>query len=207
MVGSSQKNRDLTTNKHNEIRNGNAFVGTSRFASLHAHEGVEQSRRDDMEGIAYTLIWLLKGTLPWWNEPGDDDDQVQRNIYAKKRDISPSELCEGIPREFEEFLRDVQALGYDQEPEYSRYQRRFRHLFEARQYVFDYRYDWCLNQKPFVMSVSTGITWEHAANESTNVCRSRGVRGTDGTMATMNLRLRRMVDQVNLSKPKVVVDI
>ena len=36
-----------------------------RYASTHAHLGRAASRRDDMESLAYTLIFLLKGRLPW----------------------------------------------------------------------------------------------------------------------------------------------
>lgn len=36
-----------------------------RYASVHAHLGRIGSRRDDLESLAYTLIFLLRGRLPW----------------------------------------------------------------------------------------------------------------------------------------------
>ena len=39
--------------------------GTIRYASVHAHLGRTASRRDDLESLAYTLIFLLQGRLPW----------------------------------------------------------------------------------------------------------------------------------------------
>lgn len=39
--------------------------GTIRYASVHAHLGRTASRRDDLESLAYTLLFLLVGRLPW----------------------------------------------------------------------------------------------------------------------------------------------
>ena len=39
--------------------------GTVRYASVHAHLGRTASRRDDLESLAYTLIFLHRGRLPW----------------------------------------------------------------------------------------------------------------------------------------------
>jgi hypothetical protein len=37
------------------------------FASINAHRGMELSRRDDIESLIYTLIYLAMGNLPWKN--------------------------------------------------------------------------------------------------------------------------------------------
>lgn len=56
---------DPKTKKHIEYQKRESLTGTATFASINAHNGDELSRRDDLESIAYVLIYLLRGKLPW----------------------------------------------------------------------------------------------------------------------------------------------
>lgn len=47
------------------------FRGTVRYASVHAHLGRVTSRRDDLESLAYTLLFLLK--VSGWAAAGMDE--------------------------------------------------------------------------------------------------------------------------------------
>jgi len=51
--------------QHVPFVDGKGFTGTARYASLFAHRGYQQSRRDDLIAIGHVLIYLLKGRLPW----------------------------------------------------------------------------------------------------------------------------------------------
>lgn len=58
--GLSKKYRDHKTHAHIPYKENKNLTGTARYASVHTHLGIEQSRRDDMESILYVLIYLLK---------------------------------------------------------------------------------------------------------------------------------------------------
>ena len=54
--GLSKKYIDKLTGKHVLYKEGKGLTGTARYVSLNTHYGIDQSRRDDIEGIAYNLI-------------------------------------------------------------------------------------------------------------------------------------------------------
>lgn len=63
------------TGKHIPYKDGKSLTGTARYASLNTHIGIEQSRRDDIESIAFVMVYLIKGKLPWQDVSGTDKDE------------------------------------------------------------------------------------------------------------------------------------
>ena len=59
--GLSKKYRDPKTMEHVKFINNRRLNGTARYASIHALEGYETSRRDNLEELLYVLIYFLNG--------------------------------------------------------------------------------------------------------------------------------------------------
>jgi len=76
------------------------LVGTARYASINAHKGLEQCRADDLESLAYMLIFLAKGQLPWEKIKIEDQNERYQVIKDKKVKLTPSAICAGLPSIF-----------------------------------------------------------------------------------------------------------
>ncbi|CAK65798.1 unnamed protein product (macronuclear) [Paramecium tetraurelia] len=94
------------------------LIGTARYASVSAHEEIEQSRRDDLESIGYVLIYLAKGALPWMNLQIEKKDLKYAKIKQIKKEIKINELCQSLPICFEQFMTDVKSLEFKETPNY-----------------------------------------------------------------------------------------
>lgn len=126
-LGLASKWKD-TSGQHVEYdQRPDIFRGTVRYASVHAHLGRTGSRRDDLESLAYTLIFLLKGRLPWQGYQGDNKSFL---VCKKKMATSPELMCCFCPAPFKEFLEAVTIMKFDEEPNYSKLISYFESLIE-----------------------------------------------------------------------------
>lgn len=134
--------RDTETNEILPPFQQLGFDGTSHYASINTHDRIAPSPRDDLESLAYMLIYFLKGSLPWQNISGLRLDGIADN----KKAITIDELCCDLIPEISIFLRDVRQLEYDSIPPYSRYRELFYNAFMKNNFIFDSRFDWMMKK-------------------------------------------------------------
>ncbi len=140
--GLSKKFRSSKTLNQYPLTKKKRLTGTARYASIHALEGYEQSRRDDLESVCYTMMYFLRPGLPWMNIKVKNKDEKYRIILERKKSISTQELCKGFPKELVEFIDYIKKLGYTDDPNYDLLRNKLTTILYNKKLKMDYIYDW-----------------------------------------------------------------
>eukprot|EP01017_Pseudomicrothorax_dubius_P045378 TRINITY_DN783_c0_g1_i6.p1 TRINITY_DN783_c0_g1~~TRINITY_DN783_c0_g1_i6.p1 ORF type:complete len:333 (+),score=76.02 TRINITY_DN783_c0_g1_i6:3-1001(+) len=127
---------------HIPYKEGKNLTGTARYASISTHKGLEQSRRDDLEALAYILIYFVRGILPWQNLNANNKKEKYEKIMEKKINTPIEVLCKGLPQEFAEFLKYARELGFEEKPDYERLRTLLKTCAERNLVRFDAAFDW-----------------------------------------------------------------
>ncbi len=155
---------DPDTNQHKKMMKHGSCLGTPRYASLNVHKGYSLSRRDDLESVAYMLIFFMKGTLPWsglvlkknenrWavilevcvcvsscyvSGPPFDCSPLEQ---VKQR-VAIRDLCRNLPPQFAKFLEYTRKLGFAEDPDYSYMKGLFTDLLAEMKYHQTHIFNW-----------------------------------------------------------------
>merc|ERR1712136_550919 len=132
--GLAKKYRDAKTQQHIPYREGKNLTGTARYASVNTHLGIEQSRRDDLEGIGYVLMYFNRGSLPWQGVKANSKKE-------KKVSTSVEALCRHHPSEFATYLNYCRSLRFEDRPDYAYLRLLLKDLFFREAFTWDFVYD------------------------------------------------------------------
>ncbi|OAG29328.1 hypothetical protein NEDG_01401 [Nematocida displodere] len=136
--------RSPKTYIHIPFQEGRNLIGTVRYVSISTHEGMRQSRRDDLESLAYMLIYFIKGELPWQNIKASTKQEKYKKIGEVKSSTSIQKLCKDLDPVFAEFLTYTRKLLFDEMPNYLYMKKLFSSVMIRKNFVFDFGFDWCL---------------------------------------------------------------
>jgi len=96
-----------------------SLICAARYASINAHRGLEQSRRDDLEAAGNMLVFFLRGSLPWCGISRRSAKKSFQRIHEVKVSTPVDELCSWIPKEFEQYMSYCRGLGFKERPDYA----------------------------------------------------------------------------------------
>ena len=97
-------------NNHIPLKGGKNIIGTPNFISINIHNGLEASRRDDLESVIYLLLYLYLPILPWNN-------LIQNQIKDCKSTILANNIY--IPKQFKELWQYIRHLNFEEKPDYN----------------------------------------------------------------------------------------
>jgi len=160
--GLCKRYRDPKTNNHIIYKENRNLTGTARYVSINTHLGVEQSRRDDLESIAYVIVFFLKGSLPWQGVKGAADKY--NKIMEKKLQIPTEVLCKGLPDEISTYLNYAKSLRFEDKPDYDFCKGLFVKLLNG--YIDSYhlkreflRFDWSYDGVNYIWKVTSLVIY------------------------------------------------
>lgn len=103
--------------KHMPCKLDKTPLGTPNYISINVHEGVEPSRRDDLESLGYIFLYMLYGSLPWddLNDYIQEDKNVNNLMKIKKSKLLNNER---LPQEVLNYLSYCRNLTFEETPNY-----------------------------------------------------------------------------------------
>lgn len=135
--------------KHVPMRMKLSLTGTARYASINAHKGAEQSRRDDLEAIGHMFMYFLRGSLPWSGLEAKTKQEKYKKICEKKEEIDVCSLCAGFPEAFETYLMYARELKFLERPDYQMVWKLFRETRDKEcPQASDHSFQWYDQQEP-----------------------------------------------------------
>jgi hypothetical protein len=101
----------------------------------------ELNRRDDVESLAYVLIYFALGRLPWQGIEAQSRKQRYDKIMESKMNIKMGKLCHGLPNVFGHILQYSRSLSFSERPSYASLSRLLVHSMPPTNYR-EFIYDW-----------------------------------------------------------------
>src|SRR5260370_24529144 len=106
------------THEHITQAKGLDITGTVCYSSINSHLRVTQLRCDNLESLAYIIVYLVKGWLPWQGiavHPG----QVHHDEVLRLKQVTMAKtLCKGLPQPFIKFIQHIWSLGFEDKLDY-----------------------------------------------------------------------------------------
>tara|TARA_B100000424_G_scaffold13816_1_gene10171 strand:+ start:10062 stop:10871 length:810 start_codon:yes stop_codon:yes gene_type:complete len=104
--------------EHIIYKKGYKIIGTAKYVSINVHNGVEYSRRDDMESFIYMLFELYNGFLPWSYCICKDKEVTHKIMKYIKNNVDYKKVFKSGCDMLVQILDYIKIMKYDEEPNY-----------------------------------------------------------------------------------------
>ncbi|KAL6836512.1 casein kinase 1 [Trichoderma sp. SZMC 28015] len=123
-----------------------AFCGTYNWAPIAAHLNRSQSPKDDLESLAYMLIYFASGSLPWQGYANEKENTaaLDQRVTRAKLGLPIKQICQGLPSPFARHLMYARSSRYNHKPKYAELRSMYRRLMKRLGHKYDGVYDWDL---------------------------------------------------------------
>ena len=115
-------------------------VGTLMFAPTGLHGSVEVTRRDDLESLGFSLLFLNQGSLPWEFLAYDNENVAE--VQRIKRAFWDSEEYRDMPAVLSRVFNIIRSMKHDEEPCYEKFREVLNTALQEMGERNDGVYDW-----------------------------------------------------------------
>jgi len=175
-----------SNNKHVKQRSKLSLTGTARYASVNAHRGLEQSRRDDLEAIGHMMMYFLRGSLPWSGLDAKTQEEKYKKIRQKKEEVKLDDLCHDHPEAFKVYLDTTRSLEFTERPDYESLRKLFRAVRAQHPELQDHSYQWMQGGKVSADELTPLEPWEGCRQPDDTVRESLSMDNGEKGRTTSN---------------------
>ena len=121
-----------------EQQHNKSIVGTPKFCSIYCHDSsIPYGKRDDLISLAYIMIYMVLGYLPWQKSKLIDSNYTLTKIKERKFYFYDFIKNKQLPEEFEIYINYCMNLKDNIEPEYMLLRGLFIKMLKSVQYSKD----------------------------------------------------------------------
>ena len=97
---------------------------------MNVHNGIEPSRRDDLESCIYVILNMLYGELEWFNAQNNTTMKMLKGNIKK------------MPQFIQSMLKYVRGLSFDEKPNYDSLIYILVSTYETNGFINDGKFEW-----------------------------------------------------------------
>ena len=201
--------KDPKSGTHIPYKDGKSLTGTARYASIYSHLGIEQSRRDDLESLTYSLIYFSSGSLPWQGIKAKTKEEKYQRILEKKINSRMDKLCENLPDEFITFVQYIKDLQFEEKPNYLYLKELLGKMYDKNNFAYDMKFDFTdllikMENENNVLNKSTNNINNNTNNINNNTNNNINTTNNNINNNTNNINNNKQNISANLTQPLLI---